>query len=188
MKSSVISCIFITILFVYYSVGAQDGVIRPVGGSSTIDSANFARKSDLLPNATNGGQFTYIDTVGVDSMKSRAMYSAPPWSIDSANIKTSFNRFWFRQTADSLAVDTVFCVLRGTATDTVTVRVLWGTSLGIPVDSLADLKCYSTTTGTKAASIKVISPYNLVWVKLVEADGTATEACIMLDGRRTWPQ
>jgi hypothetical protein len=164
---------------------AQVGQTGSSGGGS-IDSANFAKITDLLYDASNASEMPYVDG---DTIRSRPFYSAPCWTLDSTVLSlygTTFNRTWFRTTQDSLAVDSVFAVLSGATTDTVTFRVLWGVSRGTPTDSLSDLKCFSLTVGTLASSTKVIPPFRMVWMKLIEKDGTPSSAFISLNGRRKW--
>lgn len=151
-------------------------------GSRIADSLD----ANLLTDATAAVEYAYIHS---DSLKSRAAYVSPCWTLDStvmALYGTRFSRTWFRTGADSLAVDSLSAVLSGANTDTVTFRVRWGTDRTAAVDSLSDLKCYSLTVATGAKSTKVIPPYNFVWLALTEKDGAPVSASLMLDCRRRW--
>lgn len=177
------------VLLAVLMVSVSEGqLIRRGGGGGSVDTNVVALKTDLVHNATNPSEMPYFNAAG-DTLFSRPFYSAPAWVLDSTVLSlygTSFNRTWFRTTADSLAVDSLVAVLQGTGTDTVSFRVYWGVSRAAAVDSLTDIKCFSLTTPTSQAQTKVIPPYRMVWVKVTEKDGTPKEAFISLNARRRW--
>jgi hypothetical protein len=178
-----------TIFLLLLCASTAFGQLTRSGGGGSVSGAYWdstAVKAHLIYDASNAGEMPYVDG---DTIRSRPFYSAPCWTLDSTVLSlygTTFNRTWFRTTQDSLAVDSVFAVLSGATTDTVTFRVLWGVSRGTPTDSLSDLKCFSLTVGTLASSTKVIPPFRMVWMKLIEKDGTPSSAFISLNGRRKW--
>lgn len=148
---------------------------------------------DLLPNATSGGQLVYIDTVGVDTMKSRAAYSAPCWTLDSTVLAlygTRFDRVWFRTGEDSLALDSLVVAITGVAADTVSVLIRWANVIGTYAagDSLTVIKADSGTKKTVAAQTKVIPPSRFVCLTVTEKDGSPVQAFAVLHGRRKWAQ
>jgi hypothetical protein len=168
--------------------GAQ--IYRPGGGGGSVDSANFAKKTDLLYDATSAQELNYVKG---DTLKSRPAYSAPCWTLPASILDadtTAFNYVWFSTTFDSLAVDSVVAVLTGVAADTVSLLIRWGSVVGTYAagDSFAVIKCDSGTKKTVAASTKVIPPNRFVSVSVTEYDGAPHQVFIMLNGRRKWAQ
>ncbi len=156
------------------------------GGSNATAVAaqiNDSLNARLVFDATNPGEMPYFNKTR-DTLYSRPFYSAPAWTIDSSMVSTSFKKMWFRTTADSLAVDSLWGITRN-ATSCV-LRVLIAKSAASMTDSLTDLTVSSQTVGTLAASTKVIPPYSQVWLQIVTVTGAVGDVTIGLNARRRW--
>jgi hypothetical protein len=170
--------LFLGLLFlIINSSFSQNLRFRNLIQSPSLDTVKIL----IFPaNPTPGGKLVIGITPGGDSVYYFSPIYSINWTLDSTFISTyglSTNRTWFKSGIDTLMVDSAKAVSYGRAsTDTVSIRILWGVNRSSPSDSLADLKIFNSTIGLAVGGAnKKIGPKSWVWIKVVEADGSARE-------------
>jgi hypothetical protein len=157
--------------------------------SAATSAGDSVRTHAITTDACSTGYYIYQSATGVFSYVPNGHKSTINWTLDSTALATytsRFNRTWFRTWGDSLVVDTIGGVVQGTTGDSATIRILWGQSRGTAIDSCADLKITSFTTGTTVAGTKTIPPEMYVWVKLTTKAGSPLELFFYIDVSRKW--